>query len=201
MFTFTNHNLRQQTLFSMIYFSEQGSDVLIAIFVIVAMSFVPASFVVFLVYERSTKAKHLQFVSGMNRVVYWVANYLWDMVRTVSYMQFTVKIVAIFTQWIIHALCTIEYTYMYMYTLISHGDVLVFSSTTLYRLSAVSSYSRASIFRPMCRRPTSLQWYRCSFSMGTSAHSLKPGVTALVCHVVMRIIKRTAVRVYKQCLM
>ena len=198
MSTFLKHNLPQQTLFSMMHFSEQGSDVLIAIFVIVAMSFVPASFVVFLVYERSTKAKHLQFVSGMNRVVYWVANYLWDMVRTVSY---TVKIVAIFTQWIIHALCTIEYTYMYMYTLISHGDVLVFSSTTLYRLSAVSSYSRASIFRPMCRRPTSLPSCRCSFSMGTSAHSLKPGVTALVCHVVMRIIKRTAVRVYKQCLM
>ena len=61
--------------------SKQGSDVLIAIFAICAMSFVPASFVVFLVYERSIKAKHLQLVSGMNRAVYWTANYLWDMVR------------------------------------------------------------------------------------------------------------------------
>ena len=58
----------------------QGSDVLIAIFIIVAMSFVPASFVLFLVYEKSIKAKHLQFVSGIYRVVYWVANYIWDMV-------------------------------------------------------------------------------------------------------------------------
>ena len=57
---------------------EQGSDVLIAIFVICAMSFVPASFVVFLVYEKSIKAKHLQFVSGINRVIYWLANYCWD---------------------------------------------------------------------------------------------------------------------------
>jgi len=61
--------------------SKQGSDVLIAIFAICAMSFVPASFVVFLVYERSIKAKHLQIVSGLNRVIYWLANYVWDMVR------------------------------------------------------------------------------------------------------------------------
>ena len=44
------------------------------------MSFVPASFVVFLVYERGIKAKHLQFVSGLNPVMYWLANYVWDMV-------------------------------------------------------------------------------------------------------------------------
>ncbi len=60
--------------------SLQGSDVLIAIFIICAMSFVPASFVLFLVYERAIKAKHLQIVSGMGRVVYWLANYVWDMV-------------------------------------------------------------------------------------------------------------------------
>ena len=59
----------------------QGTDVVIAIFIIVAMSFVPASFVVFLVAEKSTKAKHLQFVSGCNPVIYWLANYAWDMVR------------------------------------------------------------------------------------------------------------------------
>jgi len=58
----------------------QGTDVLIAIFIIVAMSFVPASFVLFLVYERFTKAKHLQFVSGVNVIVYWTANYFWDIV-------------------------------------------------------------------------------------------------------------------------
>ncbi|XP_048586908.1 ATP-binding cassette sub-family A member 2 isoform X2 [Nematostella vectensis] len=58
---------------------RQGTDLVIAIFVIIAMSFVPASFVVFLVTERSTKAKHLQFVSGVDPVVYWLSNYLWDM--------------------------------------------------------------------------------------------------------------------------
>ncbi|CAG5917952.1 unnamed protein product [Menidia menidia] len=59
----------------------QGTDVVIAIFIIVAMSFVPASFVVFLVAEKSTKAKHLQFVSGCDPVIYWLANYIWDMLN------------------------------------------------------------------------------------------------------------------------
>ena len=53
---------------------------MIAIFVIIAMSFVPASFVVFLVTERASKAKHLQFVSGVDPVIYWLSNYAWDVV-------------------------------------------------------------------------------------------------------------------------
>ncbi|XP_064616373.1 ATP-binding cassette sub-family A member 2-like [Liolophura sinensis] len=57
----------------------QGSDVLISIFIIVAMSFVPSSFVLYLVYEKSIKAKHLQFVSGIDPVIYWLGNYVWDM--------------------------------------------------------------------------------------------------------------------------
>jgi len=59
-------------------YMRQGTDLVIAIFVIIAMSFVPASFVVFLVTERASKAKHLQFVSGVDPVIYWLSNYVWD---------------------------------------------------------------------------------------------------------------------------
>ena len=63
-------------------FRAQGvRDVLIAISVIFALSFIPASFILFLVEERVSKAKHLQFVSGVNPTTYWVANFSWDMVR------------------------------------------------------------------------------------------------------------------------
>lgn len=55
-------------------------DVLVSICVIFAMSFVPASFVVFLIEERVSKAKHLQFVSGMKPITYWLGNFAWDMV-------------------------------------------------------------------------------------------------------------------------
>ena len=41
------------------------SSLLHAICVIFAMSFVPASFVVFHIEERISKIKHLHFVSGM----------------------------------------------------------------------------------------------------------------------------------------
>ena len=67
-----------------IFFRQGGTDVLMAVFIIVAMSFVPASFVVFLVHERAIKAKHLQFSSGLHPAVYWFSNYLWDMVSYVS---------------------------------------------------------------------------------------------------------------------
>lgn len=60
-------------------------DVLVSICVIFAMSFVPASFVVFLIQERVSKAKHLQFISGVKPVIYWLANFVWDMVRAGLY--------------------------------------------------------------------------------------------------------------------
>uniref|UniRef100_A0A8C5HBH1 P-type phospholipid transporter n=1 Tax=Gouania willdenowi TaxID=441366 RepID=A0A8C5HBH1_GOUWI len=56
-----------------------STDVVVSICVIFAMSFIPASFVLFLIQERVNKAKHLQFVSGVNPAVYWVANFVWDM--------------------------------------------------------------------------------------------------------------------------
>ncbi|XP_071948273.1 ATP-binding cassette sub-family A member 2-like [Antedon mediterranea] len=63
------------------YIVQEGTNMVISIFIIVAMSFVPASFVVFLVAEKSSKAKHLQFISSLNPVVYWSSNFLWDMMN------------------------------------------------------------------------------------------------------------------------
>lgn len=57
-------------------------DVLVSICVIFAMSFVPASFVLFLIEERVSKSKHLQFVSGVKPILYWTTNYVWDMVSS-----------------------------------------------------------------------------------------------------------------------
>ncbi|KAM9369070.1 LOW QUALITY PROTEIN: phospholipid-transporting ATPase ABCA7 [Phaethornis superciliosus] len=54
-------------------------DVLVSICVMFAMSFIPASFVLFLIEERVSKAKHLQFVSGMKPATYWLGNFAWDM--------------------------------------------------------------------------------------------------------------------------
>ncbi|KAH0500847.1 Retinal-specific ATP-binding cassette transporter [Microtus ochrogaster] len=56
-------------------------DVVIAICVIFAMSFVPASFVLYLIQERVTKAKHLQLISGVSPTTYWLTNFLWDIMN------------------------------------------------------------------------------------------------------------------------
>ena len=56
-------------------------DALIAISVIFAMSQIPASFIVFLIEERESGAKHLQFVSGVSPIVFWLVNFVWDIVR------------------------------------------------------------------------------------------------------------------------
>ena len=63
-------------------------DAAVAVCVIFSMSIIPASFLIYLIRERATQAKHLQFVSGVSPLVYWLANYLWDMVTLVVPPQF-----------------------------------------------------------------------------------------------------------------
>jgi len=45
------------------------------------MSFLAASFVLFLIRERSIKSKHCQFVSGASLVTFWSATFIWDVVN------------------------------------------------------------------------------------------------------------------------
>ncbi|KAM3838356.1 LOW QUALITY PROTEIN: phospholipid-transporting ATPase ABCA1-like [Diretmus argenteus] len=75
-----NHplNLTKEQL-SQVALMTTSVDVLVSICVIFAMSFVPASFVVFLIQERVNKAKHMQFISGVQPLLYWLANFVWDM--------------------------------------------------------------------------------------------------------------------------
>jgi len=69
-----------EQLFAFVCSRVSGVDALIAISVIFAMSQIPASFVVFLVEERQSGSRHLQFVSGVKPVIFWLVNYCWDMV-------------------------------------------------------------------------------------------------------------------------
>ena len=70
-----------------------GTDLTVAINILIAMAFIPASFAVFIVAERASKAKHLQSTSGVGVLEYWVGNYIWDMV---NYLAPALVIMAIF---------------------------------------------------------------------------------------------------------
>uniref|UniRef100_A0A8B9MMI9 P-type phospholipid transporter n=1 Tax=Accipiter nisus TaxID=211598 RepID=A0A8B9MMI9_9AVES len=80
--TAVNHplNLTKEQL-SEVTVLTTSVDAVVAICVIFAMSFIPASFVLYLIQERVTKAKHLQFVSGVSPVIYWLTNFMWDIVN------------------------------------------------------------------------------------------------------------------------
>ncbi|XP_072234331.1 retinal-specific phospholipid-transporting ATPase ABCA4a [Leuresthes tenuis] len=95
--TAINHpiNLTKEQL-SEITVLTTSVDAVVAICVIFAMSFVPASFVLYLIQERVTQAKHLQFVSGVSPLVYWIANLLWDMVNYSISAALVVKIFIFF---------------------------------------------------------------------------------------------------------
>lgn len=46
---------------------------------IFGMSFLVASFAVFLVVDHWSSSRHLQRLSGLNMAAYWVANFIWSM--------------------------------------------------------------------------------------------------------------------------
>lgn len=54
-------------------------DLFISVCVIFGLSLVPASFLVFLLEERQTNSKQLQFVSGVKPFIYWFSNLVWDL--------------------------------------------------------------------------------------------------------------------------
>lgn len=50
-----------------------------------ALGLVIATFVVVPTEERVNKAKHLQMVCGLNKVIYWLGTYLWDLLWFLSF--------------------------------------------------------------------------------------------------------------------
>ena len=53
----------------------------IAFCICFGMAFLASSYIVFLVQERSGKAKHVQFVSGVDAISYWTSAYVWDLIN------------------------------------------------------------------------------------------------------------------------
>ncbi|XP_070818875.1 phospholipid-transporting ATPase ABCA1b isoform X1 [Chaetodon trifascialis] len=94
-----NHplNLTKEQL-SQVALVTTSVDVLVSICVIFAMSFVPASFVVFLIQERVSKTKHMHFISGVQPLLYWVANFIWDMCNYVVPATLVILIFVCFQQ-------------------------------------------------------------------------------------------------------
>jgi hypothetical protein len=53
-------------------------SVLASLFILLPLCYIHASFITFIVRERTSKSKHLQLVSSVSPYTYWAATYLWD---------------------------------------------------------------------------------------------------------------------------
>uniref|UniRef100_T1IGZ9 ABC transporter domain-containing protein n=1 Tax=Strigamia maritima TaxID=126957 RepID=T1IGZ9_STRMM len=80
-FKVTNHPL-PTTLISQSYQGQStsiGFDV--AFNLVFGASLLASSFVIFVIKERQTKAKHLQFISGINTISFWLSSFVWDYIN------------------------------------------------------------------------------------------------------------------------
>jgi hypothetical protein len=66
-------------------------------FHVVLSTVIPATFAAFVVKERHTKAKHIQFISGVRPSAYWLANYGWDLINYLIPSALTIVVLYIFS--------------------------------------------------------------------------------------------------------
>lgn len=102
----------------------------LAFLVLFGMAFLSTSFILFLIKERSTGAKHLQKVSGVGSLTYWLSNYCWDIInymipvllilvvfaafQTPAYVNDN-RLGIVFLLFFIYGLCCLPFVYLLHY--------------------------------------------------------------------------------------
>jgi ATP-binding cassette subfamily A (ABC1) protein 3 len=74
-------------------FANSIRTFLVAIVILIPFTFIPSTFVGWIVKEKECKAKHLQFASGANFFVYWLSNLVFD---AASFLVTTALVIIIF---------------------------------------------------------------------------------------------------------
>lgn len=54
------------------------ADFGVALMLLVTVTFVPSSFIAYIILERKSEEKHVQLVAGVSKVTYWCTAFLWD---------------------------------------------------------------------------------------------------------------------------
>ncbi|XP_062517550.1 ATP-binding cassette sub-family A member 2-like isoform X2 [Corticium candelabrum] len=72
---------------------RSGYDFVFAVFAMIAVSFIPPTFIMFLIQEQASGAKHQQMMSGLHPLIYWTANLVWDLL---SYLVMVLCLSAVF---------------------------------------------------------------------------------------------------------
>ena len=75
---------------------QKVADIGISLTILCAFSFIPAGFVVYIVRERVTQEKRLQFVCGVRPLLYWLSAFLWDFFYFMLIVMLTLAVIAAF---------------------------------------------------------------------------------------------------------
>lgn len=62
-------------------YTKETTGFTVAFNIVFGMAFLASSFTLFLIKERATKAKHLQFTSGVSSFTFWPATFCWDLIN------------------------------------------------------------------------------------------------------------------------
>lgn len=62
-------------------YATRGTGFTIAFCMLFGLAFLSTSFIIFLIKEKITGAKHLQKVSGVSSYAYWMSNLVWDLLN------------------------------------------------------------------------------------------------------------------------
>lgn len=112
-------------------------NLIAGIFILIPFTFIPSTYVAFVVKERSSKAKHLQMVSGVNYLAYWAANFVFDLVSFFVTEILALIIFAIFARteyigseaigatillFVLYGLSGISSAYLFSFLFENHGS-------------------------------------------------------------------------------
>ncbi|KRZ43378.1 Retinal-specific ATP-binding cassette transporter, partial [Trichinella pseudospiralis] len=75
-----NHPIRNPLEVSMSEGSSVAAEMALSVSILIAFCSVTAGVCLFIVEDRSSECKHLQFVSGMRRWLYWILNFIFDLI-------------------------------------------------------------------------------------------------------------------------
>lgn len=79
-------------------FMDSIKSIMIGIIIMIPFTFIPSTFVSWIVKERECKARHLQNVSGLKFSVYWLSNFIFDMCSFCVTVGLTLIVFAIFNR-------------------------------------------------------------------------------------------------------
>lgn len=140
-----------------------------SIIISLGMAFIPSSYVAFTVKERASKAKHLQFISGVGMVAYWLSNLVFDFVVFLLPAVSAIVIILGFKQeaftganlpviivnMLLYGLAVIPFSYLFSFLFTSHttaqgvmilvyiasGVVLLITSFVFYSIEETKDYA------------------------------------------------------------